>query len=161
MVFLVKNRKSEHYYWILHIQISLGNKFQHKMEIWIIWTKFAPKGWKTEKVNITIELCILELFTIPNFIWNWQFFGPNLPNGYAVYMFVYTKPYMLHSLVLRNKRTSIVVILKILTFYRKHTVAWPKIRKLWVNPSKCEQGKKGSSRRRFSNNSFYNIFPTD
>ena len=87
MVFLVKNRKSEHYHWILHIQISFGNKFQHKMEIWIIWTKFAPKGWKTEKMNITIEFCILELFTIANFIWNWQFFGPNLPYKYAVYMF--------------------------------------------------------------------------
>ena len=31
--------------------------------------------WKTEKVNITIELCI------PNFSLNWQFwiFGPNIP----------------------------------------------------------------------------------
>ena len=36
--------------------------------------------YKTEKVNITIEFCIIELVYVPNFTFNWHFwfFGPNL-----------------------------------------------------------------------------------
>ena len=83
----IKNRKSEHHYWILHIRFSLGTKFQLqliistfwtkfvqkaysrsksellKLIILIFWTKFSPKGnfrSKTEKVNITIEFCIFD-----------------------------------------------------------------------------------------------------
>ena len=40
---MVKNRKSYHHRWIVHIQISLGTKFQLKLTILIFWTKFAPK----------------------------------------------------------------------------------------------------------------------
>ena len=43
-MYMVKNRKSEHRYWILHIRISLGTKFQLKRTILILWTKFAQKG---------------------------------------------------------------------------------------------------------------------
>ena len=37
--------------------------------------------YKIEKVNTTIEFCILELVLVPNFSLNWQFrfFGPSLP----------------------------------------------------------------------------------
>ena len=58
-VFPVKNWKSEHHHWILHIQISLGTKFQLKLTILIFLTRFIQKGFfwsKTEKVNITCFL---------------------------------------------------------------------------------------------------------
>ena len=63
-IFPVKNRKSEHNPWILHIRISIGTTFQFKLTILIFWTKFAQKGYfwsKTNKVNIIIEFCIFEL----------------------------------------------------------------------------------------------------
>ena len=65
-------QKSEHHHWILHIQISLGTKFQLKLTIFTIWTK---------KVNITIELCIFEIDYGSSFSLNWHFlvFGSNLP----------------------------------------------------------------------------------
>ena len=42
---MVKNRKcGHHHHIILHLQISLGTKFQLKMTILIFWVKFAQKG---------------------------------------------------------------------------------------------------------------------
>ena len=45
-----------------------------------------------------------------------------------------------------NSRTNIFTknlkTLEILPFYRLYTKAWPKIRKHWVNPKKCERRKK-------------------
>ena len=58
-VFPVKNWKSEHHHWILHIQISLGTKFQLKLTILIFLTRFTQKGFfwsETEKVNTTYFL---------------------------------------------------------------------------------------------------------
>ena len=82
--FLIKNEKSEHRHWILHIRISLCIKFHLKLIILTFWTKFAHKGhfWsKTKKVNTTIEFCIFELVYVSSFTLNWQYwqFGPNLP----------------------------------------------------------------------------------
>ena len=48
---------SEQHHWILHIEISLGTKFQLKLTISIFWIFRS----KTETVKITIELCIFEL----------------------------------------------------------------------------------------------------
>ena len=73
-VFLVKNWKSEHYHSIPHIQISLGIKFPLKLTILIFFTKFVQKGFlwfKTEKVNITMELCIFKIDEVQNFSLNW------------------------------------------------------------------------------------------
>ena len=56
---MVKKRKGEHHHWILHIQISLGTKFQLTLTIIIFLTKFEQKGFfwsKTEKVNTTYFL---------------------------------------------------------------------------------------------------------
>ena len=56
--------EKEHHQRILHIQNSLGTKFQLKLTILIFWTKFAQNGYfrsKTEKVNTTIEFCIFDL----------------------------------------------------------------------------------------------------
>ena len=42
----------------------VGTEFQRKMTLLIFWSKFAQKGYfcsKTEKANITIKFCILEL----------------------------------------------------------------------------------------------------
>ena len=63
MVFPVKNRKSESHHGILHIQISLGTKFQFKLTSLILWTKLTQKRyfrWRTGKVN-NIEFCIFDL----------------------------------------------------------------------------------------------------
>ena len=67
-VFTIKNGKSEHHHWILHIRISLSSKLHLKLgfNFWdlIFWTKFAKKaisGWKRKKVNNIIEFCIIEL----------------------------------------------------------------------------------------------------
>ena len=83
-IFPVKNKKSEHHYWILHIRISLGTKFQFKLIILTFWTNCAQKGYfqsKTKKVNSITEFCIFELFYVSSVTLNWQFwhFGPNLP----------------------------------------------------------------------------------
>ena len=48
---MVKNRKSEPYYLILHIQISLSTKFQLKLTILIFLTKFVQKGISARKQN--------------------------------------------------------------------------------------------------------------
>ena len=51
----VKNRKTDHHHWILHISINLSTKSQSKPSILIFWIKFVKKGIsrsKTEKVNI-------------------------------------------------------------------------------------------------------------
>ena len=78
-------KKREHPHWILHIHVSLSTKFQPKLTILTFLTKFAQKMYvqskwkkvnstneffilytlryfwmKTEKVNITTELCILK-----------------------------------------------------------------------------------------------------
>ena len=48
-------------------RISLVTKFQLKLPIFMFWTKFIQKGYfrlKTEKVNMTIEFCILKLVTV-------------------------------------------------------------------------------------------------
>ena len=73
-IFLVGNRESEHHRWILHIQICQGTKFQFKLVVCNFWTKFAQEryfGLKTEKINGTIEFCIFELVSVPNFSPNW------------------------------------------------------------------------------------------
>ena len=70
--------------WILHVHVSLRTKFQFKWTIFNFWTKFIQKGYlqsKTEKLNITIEFRLSELFLVLKFSFNWQFwfFGPDLP----------------------------------------------------------------------------------
>ena len=57
----------------LHIRISLSSKFFPEQTNLNFWTKYAQKrylGSKTEKVNIPIEFCILELVKVPNFSLN-------------------------------------------------------------------------------------------
>ena len=54
------------------------------MAISIFWTKFIQKRYfrpKTKEFNTTIEFCVPELVSVPNFSLNWKFwfFGPNLP----------------------------------------------------------------------------------
>ena len=68
----VKKRKHKYLYLVLHIEISLSTKFQLKLAIFFLWTKFAQKEYfhlKTEKVNITIEFCILEMGMFWFFFW--------------------------------------------------------------------------------------------
>ena len=82
--FPLKTEKSEHHWWLQHIWISPGNRFQLKLAVLTFWTKFTQKGCfqsKSEKMNTTIELCIFKSVCIPNFSLNWQFWfsGPNLP----------------------------------------------------------------------------------
>ena len=58
-IFIFKNRKSEYHHWILHIQISLGTKFQFKLTTLIFLRRFTQKEFfwsKTEKVNTTYFL---------------------------------------------------------------------------------------------------------
>ena len=70
MIILVRNRKSEHDHWIVHIRISIGSKLQLKLTKNFFWTRFTQKRYfwsKTEKVNIIIEFCIFEFFWLSNF----------------------------------------------------------------------------------------------
>ena len=58
----VQNRKSEHRYEILHIQISLGTKFRLKVTLLNFWIKFIQKEYFwTKKMKITIEFYIFKL----------------------------------------------------------------------------------------------------
>ena len=64
------------HHWILHIQISLGTKFQLKLIILIFSTKFAQNGYfqsKSEKMNTAIKFCIFKSVYILNLSLNWQF----------------------------------------------------------------------------------------
>ena len=57
-VFPIKNRKSEHHDWILHIRIIVRTKFQLKLIILIFRTKFALKGYfhsKTKKWTASLN----------------------------------------------------------------------------------------------------------
>ena len=84
-VFSVENGRSEYHYWILHFQISRGTKFQLKLSILIFWTKFTQKQcfW-SEKVNISIELCIFQLVWVPNFSLDKQFYlGSNFAQKWS------------------------------------------------------------------------------
>ena len=60
--FLVENRKSEHQHWIVHIQISVGNKFQLQLTSLIFWQiypkrVFPVKNEKSEhQMHIRISL---------------------------------------------------------------------------------------------------------
>ena len=56
----------EFYIFDLHIRISLGSKFHAQQTILIIWNNFRKQG-KTEKMNITTEFLIFELFKESNF----------------------------------------------------------------------------------------------
>ena len=78
--FRLKTENIEHYYWILHIRISLGTKFHFKQTILNYGTKFARKR-KQKNVGITIAFSIFELVSVSNFSLNWHFwlFVPNLP----------------------------------------------------------------------------------
>ena len=63
-VFRIKILKSEHRHWILRIRISPDTKFQNKLTILIILTRFTQRGnlrSKLKKVNITTEFCIFKL----------------------------------------------------------------------------------------------------
>ena len=60
----MESKKSEHQHCILNVRISLGSKFQVKLRILILWTKFTQIGYirlKGEKVNTTIKFGILKL----------------------------------------------------------------------------------------------------
>ena len=47
----VENRKSEHHYEILHIQISLGIKFRLKLTLLNFWIESTQKGYFRTKKN--------------------------------------------------------------------------------------------------------------
>ena len=79
--FLSKNENNENHHWILHIRIGLGSIFQFSnFDFWSKFLKIRYFQSKTEKINITTELLILELAWVPHFSLNWRFwfFGPNL-----------------------------------------------------------------------------------
>ena len=60
----MENEKTEDRYWIVHIRIRVGTKFQFTLISLTFWTIFAQKGYfqsKAENVNITNEFCIFEL----------------------------------------------------------------------------------------------------
>ena len=70
------NQKSKQHHLILHIRISLSNKFQLQMTILIFWTKFAQKRYfwsKTAKMNSIFKFCIFKLIQVSNFTLNKQF----------------------------------------------------------------------------------------
>ena len=74
--FLVEKENIEYHHWILHLGISLGVKFQVKLAIFILWTKFAQNGnfqYKRNKIHKTTEFWIFELVLVLNFSLNWQF----------------------------------------------------------------------------------------
>ena len=95
----------------------------------IFWTKFSQKVYlrsKAKKVKNTLEFCIFELVYVLSFSLNWKFcFFDQI----------------CHKRVFLSKNR------KFLPFFRKCTIAWSKIRKLWVNPKKCVQRKMAIPRR--------------
>ena len=61
-IFLIENRKSEHYHWVLHIRISLGTNFQSKFTVLILWTKFAQNRYfqpETERLYFSVHPWLL------------------------------------------------------------------------------------------------------
>ena len=60
----VSNRKSEHHYKILHIQISLGTKFRLNLTLSNFWIKLTQEGYfrtNNKKKKITIDFYIFKL----------------------------------------------------------------------------------------------------
>ena len=63
-MFPIYSRKNDNPYWILHIRIGLGKKFQLKPTIVTSFDQISPKSMfpvETEKVNTTNDFCIFEL----------------------------------------------------------------------------------------------------
>ena len=131
----VENGKSEHHR-ILQIWISLGTKFQLKMTVFIIWTKFAQKRyfhsekkrehhhWILHTGSIRETRFHLKL-TIFNF---WTKLVQSICCVYIWYI-----PNHASFISFRKSRTRILaenqITLKILPFYRKYTIVQPKIQK--------------------------------
>ena len=95
-VFSVQSRNSGNYHRIQDIRISLDSKFHLKQTILSFWTKFAQTGYsqnKLEKVNITIEFSIFELFQMPNFNLRRQLlFGQIYPKRVEKILFIVNNP---------------------------------------------------------------------
>ena len=47
---MFKNRKSEHYHWILPIRVRPSTKVQLKLTILVFWIKFAPNGFLSNRL---------------------------------------------------------------------------------------------------------------
>ena len=117
-----KNRKSKHHHhWILHIQISLGTKFQ-------LLIKFTQKGFsglKRKKGTPLIFHTILhiQISQARNFSSNWQFwfFGSNLPK--KVFPVENTKSEHHHRIlhIWISVSTKFQLKLIILSFWNKFT----------------------------------------
>ena len=81
---------------------------------------------------------------------NGQFwiFGPNFHNKYDFFIFsIYQAMHAALISFRNNRKSENSKTLKILPLWRKYTIAWPKIRKLWVNLKKCERRKKAIPRQ--------------
>ena len=75
MKLLFKNRKSEHYHWILHIWVRLSTKLQLKVRVFYFLDQTCPKDvflYKTNEVS-TMEFSIIKLVKVSNFFSNKQF----------------------------------------------------------------------------------------
>ena len=78
--FLIDHIQIDHHHWILHIQSSLGSKFQRKLTILIFFfflTRFSQKGF----FNIFYIILHIQISLARNFSSNWQFtfFRSSLP----------------------------------------------------------------------------------
>ena len=152
-VFLVWSRKSEHHDWILHIQISLDTKFQLKLTILIFGPNLPKNGYlRPKSVESDHHHWIVHIRTIhgTKMQFNGQFwiFGPNFHNKYD--FFIFSIYQAMHAALINfrnNRKSENSKTLKILPLWRKYTIAWPKIRKLWVNLKKCERRKKAIPRQ--------------
>ena len=80
------NHQCKHHHWILHLQISLGTKFQLELIILIFLTDLSKKGFSGLKQKKWMPHIFYIILHIPisleqNFSSDWQFWflGPNLP----------------------------------------------------------------------------------
>ena len=70
----VENRKSEHHYKILHIQIGLGTKFRFKLILLSFWIKLTQKGYfGTKKKRNYHRILHIQINLDPKFQFNKQF----------------------------------------------------------------------------------------
>ena len=92
--FLVWNREREHHYWILHIRISLGTKFQLKLRTLIFGTKFAQKGYfRLKKWSSPLNFAYSDYSKYQfQLKLNFWIFAPDLPNLLLCIYLAYIKP---------------------------------------------------------------------
>ena len=131
-MFLVWNRKSEQCYWILHIRVILGTKFQFKVTILTFFTKFVQIGHfqsKAEKKELHrwvlhIRISLGTKFQLKLIILNFWNFRPKTEKSH-----LYVRPWTLLTILSffrtgAGRHNSILILMPLILLVAETKTNW-------------------------------------